>query len=163
PEPGAKQTRPAPLTWANRKRLVVLVGIGLTACLLLLTVGLLGRTDRPPTTGQQPPAVASAPAATQPAAQPPTTAALSDTPNRGTVKEQSIRKDEAILELEMPVGARAAIDGQDLGDQARHVFRGVTPTQFSQREAKVRFQDGREWQRTLLVRGGERLRLVVPA
>src|SRR5262249_34359450 len=69
--------------------------------------------------------------------------------------------DTAVLEVQAPRGATVRLDGQDQGDQRRFLFRSLAGNRLYQHAVVVRFPDGREVRRDLLLKAGWHVRLPV--
>src|SRR5205823_1822576 len=76
---------------------------------------------------------------------------------------EKLAPDTAVLDLELPPGARAALDGKDLGAQRRFVFANLGTKDLASHGLVVRHREGQEERRTLLVKGGWHVRLPLPA
>ena len=73
-------------------------------------------------------------------------------------------EDACILELELPPGATASVAGRDYGERRRLEFKPLRRGQVYSYPLTIRFPDGAEVQRQLLLQGGWRIRLpVLPA
>jgi WD40 repeat protein len=73
--------------------------------------------------------------------------------------------DRAVLELDLPAGATATIDGQPVGDRRRFTEEGLRPGEYRERRLRVTLPGGALVERTALLRGGwnARLRIDGPA
>ena len=78
--------------------------------------------------------------------------------NNLTAKEL-IPEDECVLELDLPKGATAEIDGKDYGTGRTIAFRSIERHKLSISELKIDFSSGRTSRHTLMLRSGQRIRL----
>jgi WD40 repeat protein len=74
---------------------------------------------------------------------------------------EAIPADTAILHLQLPAGAKAVVDGDEIGAQRRYVFSGLRPGRLFQPDVEVLFADGTRVGRKLLMQGGRSVRLAM--
>jgi WD40 repeat protein len=91
----------------------------------------------------------------------PATALALDKPFRSNPTQQDGAT--ATLDLQLPPGMRATIDGKDIGERRHFVFEKVPLNVFAKYKLAARFQEGKEERRTLLFKGGWNARLTLPA
>ena len=85
-------------------------------------------------------------------AQPPVVPPAADGP-------KPLPNDVAVLELDLPAGATASLDGVDIGDKRRFEFNGLTANRFDKHRLGVQILGGEKIERTILLRGGWHVRL----
>ena len=71
-----------------------------------------------------------------------------------------VAADTAIVDVQLPPGAKVIVDGAE-STQTRLTYRPLAPGQTRREEVRVRFRDGKEITRSLLLRGGWHVRLPV--
>ncbi|HVX61939.1 MAG TPA: WD40 repeat domain-containing protein, partial [Pirellulales bacterium] len=72
-----------------------------------------------------------------------------------------VPEDTCILELELPAGATTSVDGRDYGDKRRLEFKPLKRGQIYASKLTVRFRDGSQAWRQLLLKGGWRVPLAL--
>jgi WD40 repeat protein len=71
--------------------------------------------------------------------------------------------DAAVLEIDLPKGATATLDGTDVAAKRRFDFRGLRPGEYREHRLRVRFASGgAPADRAVFLRGGWHVRLAVP-
>jgi hypothetical protein len=73
--------------------------------------------------------------------------------------EQMVPEDQAVLEVQLPPGAKLEISGKDMGSQRRFTFRPLTPGRLYPYQISARFRQSGAAERTILVKGGWRVQL----
>ena len=84
-------------------------------------------------------------------------------PIQELVSAEIIPEDSAIVEVDIPAGASLLINGLDQGDERRLIFEPFSRGEYYSYMAVVRFRDGTETRRELLLHGGWKVHLVVPS
>ncbi len=72
-----------------------------------------------------------------------------------------IPADVAILEMQLPAGSKVRLDGLDIDPLKPHVFNNLEPMRIYKHEVIVRFAQGGETSRTLLVQAGSGIYLAL--
>jgi hypothetical protein len=75
--------------------------------------------------------------------------------------DSAVASDRALLEVEAPAGAEVTIDGEHKGQRRHFPFQPFRPGQQVSHDVRVKFRDGSVTERTVLLRGGWRVRLPV--
>ena len=75
--------------------------------------------------------------------------------------EEIVPEDTCVVELQLPAGAAVAVDGKDYGHPPQLTFDHLDSRQTYPSRFTVRFKDGGEDERTVLVHGGWRERLAL--
>lgn len=74
-----------------------------------------------------------------------------------------VPEDTCILELELPPGATASVDGRDYGEKRRLEFKPLKRGQIYASKLAIRFREGGQAWRQLLLKGGWRVPLALAA
>jgi WD40 repeat protein len=86
-----------------------------------------------------------------------------ESPQRGDPAEPGpARAAEAVIDLQLPAGARVRLNGEDRGRQRRLAVRGLAPGRWNRQELTITYAAGISEKHTLLLRPGRRVALARP-
>jgi len=75
--------------------------------------------------------------------------------------QDQIPDDTCILELDLPTGSTALVDGRDYGQKRRLTYKGLQPGKTYRSTVQARFSDGSQEERDILIQAGKVVRLTL--